>query len=526
MATCPRCGEEVAPRAESCGACGAGIRPGRQIRWYLVSTATLAAIIIAAALLHSYLDRRVVRSPLEFIPGSARAVVVLDLRPGSAAGQEVVRAWPAADRKALGVRAYDLAQRMVDWTGLRLDLREEAAQWFGGEVVVASIGEPEARSFTPRSFVIVARVTSLRRARADLHHAVEELARESEWHRRTLRWEGGTITVWGPAGGDSAIAYAAVDGCLIVSANHKLLELCLRTAGDPSARLMRTAHFRAVRSRLPGDALVWCYLGAGDLLQAAREALPSLRQGWVGLVRYYLASRSASQIPRSVRAGGDSIAVAITPEREGLRLHASYLGASGRTAQATPPKSARLPELVPREAVAFAFLRDLPALVGLLSERQQSPARRAHTAAQWGMLGLLLRPEVLPESLLVTVLPGEGAARSAIAVAFAGENNEETSESLLKLVPMLKTAELSGAHVIATDDESLKRIQAAAKLPAERLKVEGGTDVAVQVWAKPAALSPELARVEEIGLTVRRGASGADMEVSVKAEPRYLLGGR
>jgi hypothetical protein len=91
---------------------------------------------------------------------------------------------------------------------------------------------------------------------------------------------------------------------------------------------------------------------------------------------------------------------------------------------------------------------------------------------------------------------------------------------------MLKTAELSGAHVIATDDESLKRIQAAAKLPGERLQVEGGTDVAMQVWAKPAALSPELARVEEIGLTVRRGASGADMEVSVKAEPRYLLGGR
>jgi hypothetical protein len=524
MATCPRCGEEVAARADTCSACGAALRLGRQIRWYLVSTATLAAIIVAAALLHSYLEGRVVRSPLEFVPESARAVVVLDLRPGSAAGQRVVRTWPAADREALGVRAYDLAQRMVDWTGLRLDLREEAAQWFGGEVVVASIGGPEARSFAPRSFVLVARVTSLRRARADLHEAVEELARQNEWQRRTLRVEGRTITVWGPAGGDSEIAYAAADGCLIVSASHELLELCLRTADDPSARLTRTAHFREVRTRLPGDALVWGYLDASDLLQASREALPSLRQGWVGLVRYYLASRSASQVPRSVHAPGDSIAVAITPEREGMRVHASYLGGSGKVAQATAPNSARLLELVPREAVAFAFLRDLPNLVNLLAGREQ-PARRAHTAAHWGILGLPLPAEVLPESLLVTILPRQGAAGPAVAAAFAGENSQQSSESLLKVAPMLKAAELSGAQVVATDDESIRRMQAAGKLPAERLQVEFGTDVAVQVWAKPAALSPELARVEEIGLTVRRGARGGDMEVRVKAEPRHLLGG-
>jgi hypothetical protein len=415
---------------------------------------------------------------------------------------------------------------MVDWTGLRLDLRKEAAQWFGGELLVASIGGPEARSFTPRSFVLVARVTSLRRARADLHHAVEELARENEWQRRTLRSERRTITVWGPAGGDSEIAYAAVDGCLIVSASHDVVELCLGAAGDPSARLIRTARFRAVRSRLPGDALVWGYLGAGDLLEASREALPSLRQGWVGLVRSYLASRDASQIPRSVNRTGDSVAVAITPEREGLRMHASYLGASEKVAQATPPKSARLMELVPREAVAFAFLRDLPDLVSLLAGKQQPPATRAHTAARLGMLGLLLRPEVLPESVLVTVLPRQGAARPAVAAAFAGANSRETSESLLKLAPMLKTTDISSAQVVASDDESLKRVQAAAKLPAERLQVETGSDLAVQVWARPVALSPEVSRVEEMSLTVRRGAGGADMEVSVKAQPRHLLGGR
>jgi len=91
---------------------------------------------------------------------------------------------------------------------------------------------------------------------------------------------------------------------------------------------------------------------------------------------------------------------------------------------------------------------------------------------------------------------------------------------------MLKTTDISSAQVVASDDESLKRVQAAAKLPAERLQVETGSDLAVQVWARPVALSPEVSRVEEMSLTVRRGAGGADMEVSVKAQPRHLLGGR
>lgn len=489
-----------------------------------MSTATLAAIIVAAILLHSYLERRVVRSPLEFVPESARAMVVLDLRPDSAAGRRLARTWPAEDRKALGARACDLAQRMVDWTGLRLDVRKDAGQWFGGELLVASIGGPEARSLTPRSFVLVARVRDLGRARGDLHRAVEEIAREGGWERRAVRTGGRTITVWGAAGGASEIAYAAVDGCLVVSASQEVVDLCLRTAGDAAGRLIGTARFQAVRARLPSDALAWGYLGAGDLVQAARELLPSLRYGWAGLVRHYLASRGAQQVPRSVAAEGDSIAVAIRPEREGLSLQASYRGARGKVAQPPPAQTAPLPELVPREAAAFALLRDLPELVNVLGGKEQ-PAGRGRRAARRGPLALLLRPELLPESLLVTVLPRQGGAGPAVAAAFAGGNSEQTRDTLLKLAPKLKAAEVSGVQVVASDDETLKRMQAAAKLAAERLEVESGADVAVQVWARPGALSPELARVQQVSLTIRRGAGGADMEMSVKAEPRHLLGG-
>jgi len=524
MATCPRCDEEVAPGAGSCGACGASLRLGKQIRWYVVSTATLAAVIVGAALLHSYLETRVVRSPLEFVPASARAVVALDLRPGSAAGRRVTRTWSEGDRRALGARACELAQRAVDWSGLRLDVRKSAGQWFGGELLIASIGGPEARSFTPRSFVLVVRVTSLRRARGDLHRAVEDIAREGGWERRTLRSSGRMVTVWGPAGGDSEIAYATADGCLVVSASHELVELCLRTAGDPAARLMRSARFHAVRTRLPADALIWGYLGAGDLIQAVRETLPSLRQGWVGLVRHYLTLRAGPGIPREGAAEGDSIAVAIAPEPEGMRLHASYLPASGKPALAPPGAGDRLLELLPQEALAFAFFRDAPGVVKVLTGREQQ-GRRAPVAGRWGVSGLLLRPELVPESLLVTVLPREGTARPAVAAAFAGEKSEQTTESLLRVAPTIKAVEVSGAQVVASDDQAIGRMQAAAKAPAERLKIEAGGEVEMQLWARPAALSPRLARVEEVGLALRRGESGAEVEVSVKAEPRHLLGG-
>jgi len=50
--------------------------------------------------------------------------------------------------------------------------------------------------------------------------------------------------------------------------------------------------------------------------------------------------------------------------------------------------------------------------------------------------------------------------------------------------------------------------------------------VRVEAWVCPAELSPRFAHIGEIGLKVRDDPAGAQGELYVKAEPRYLLGGR
>jgi hypothetical protein len=409
-----------------------------------------------------------------------------------------------------------------------LDVRKDAARWFGGEVLAVSLGGPDARSFTPGSFVLIARATNLRRARRDLDRSVEELARQGGWQRTTVRPEGRSVIVWGTASGGPEIAYAVMDGCLLVSASPELIGACLKAAHSQSQRLSDTAEFTRVRGRIPGDAFVWCYLGAGDALEAAREILPAIVQGWPGLVGRLQAMRRAAQIPRQPSASGGSIAVAIRPETDGLRLQASYLGITGKIAEGAPAGDTRLLELVPREVVAFAFVRDLPAMLGVSGKANRPLTARQRRAASRhrGPLHLMPPPEAWPQSLLVTVLPRPGAARPAAAAVFAGGGAQQTSEWLSKLAPAAKAATISGSRALATDDRALQQLEAAARDSKGRLEMRTGADVGLRVWARPAALSPALARLDAVDLMLRRNPTGPEVDVSVRAEPRYLLGGR
>jgi hypothetical protein len=72
----------------------------------------------------------------------------------------------------------------------------------------------------------------------------------------------------------------------------------------------------------------------------------------------------------------------------------------------------------------------------------------------------------------------------------------------------------------------LQQLEAAARDSKGRLEMCTGADVGLRVWARPAALSPALARLDEVDLMLRRNPTGPEVEVSVRAEPRYLLGGR
>ena len=532
MPVCPECGEEVALGEHTCGACGADVPPTRHRRLYLVSAAALAAIVVVAALLHSFLETRIVRSPTEFLPASTHAVIDLDVRPGSPAMLRIESAWQESDAEILAGRAVELAQWVFDWTGLQIDLSEDTSSWFGGEVLVASIAPSRLQTLTPRSVVLIARATDLRRARRDLDQSVAELAREGGWGRSVLRAKGHTIVLWGHPNDRSEIAYAALDGCVLLSASEDLVQLCIETAEGSSQRLTESAEFKEATRSLPADAFLWCYASAPDLIHTARTLLPELRRGWLGVARAFL-GQSAS--PRGeMDAGGagtspGSVALALTPEGDGLRLHANYWAGPGKAPASLSPESAKLLDLVPRGAVAFALVRGLPDLVSpLLVKSDRLPKHRAFLPFLfWDPMGFLLREGDLPEAVLVTVLPKDGeAGQVAIAAALSGPAAAETARRLQHLMPQAKTGVVQDAQVFATDTEALRQIQEAAADEAARLDISTQSDVRLQAWARPGEVWPALGKIGDAGFQVRDNATGAQIELSVKAEPRHLLGGR
>ncbi len=531
MRTCPECGETVPHPAGSCGACGADLRRGRPLRGYLASALALVAIIAAAALLHSYLQKRVIRPPADFLPSSASAVISLDVRRDSAAGRALQTSWPADDRRILAERATELAQRIIDWTALPLDVREEAARWFDGELLAASIGEPEGRAFGPRSFVLIARVTDGRRARGDLDSSAADLAREVGWERSVLRSDGRAIVVWGEPDRRSEISYAAQDGCLIVSANSELVDLCLRTAAEPERRLSAKREFAQTCGSLPDEAFLWCYARAPELVQTVRSFLPALRHGWMGLARAYLGRRgppwTSDTTARSLSSLGH-IGLAVTPETNGVRVHANYWREPRGQIAGPAPDLARLGDLIPRDAAAFVLVRGLPSLLSSLLPARSSA--REQRARRPGLLEddlrALLAAEHIPETLLVMLLPRANEDRpQVVAAAFAGPGAEETARRLGETIPRAAVGEIKGAHVLATDREGLGEVERAARDRGSRLDVRIDPHARLQAWAQPAQVSPALDRLDEIDLSARDNASGGRGNLYVKAEPRYLLGG-
>ena len=530
MRACPACGESVSPGATSCGVCGSALPHRWRLGVYFGSAVVLVAIIAAAALLHSYLQARVIRPPTDFLPAVTRAVVVLDVRPTAPAALLVGSTWSPTDVDALADRAVQLAQTMVDWTGLQLDVKKDASRWFGGELLAASIGGVGSHASGPRSMVLITRVTDLHRARRDLDRAVADLAHEGGWRRTVLRSDARAVTVWGEPGRQSAIAYAAADGCLLVSPNDKAVEACLKSAADPSDRLTETPEFKETRTPLPGNALLWCYLGASDLLDATTELLPELWHGWPEVLRAYLGRSPTTPRPGprpTARAAG-TLAFAATPEKDGIRLHLNYRRSAAEQSMPASPAADDLLKFIPRETAAYAIVRDLQRITLPAPRHQRYRPDAARPFHLWGPLSLLLLPpRDLSGSVLVAVMPRHNGKRApALAGALADGGAAETGQWLSKLLPHAQKAETEGVTILASDKDTLEAIQAAARTPAKRLQVKAEPGVRVEAWVCPAELSPAFERIGEIGLKVRDDPAGAQGELYVKAEPRYLLGGR
>ena len=505
--------------------------PGRPFSIYLSSAAALLAIIAAAALLHSYLQPRVTRPPTDFLPAATRAVVAFDVRPSSPGARLVGSNWSPDNVAALADRAEQLAQTMVDLTGLQLDLREDASRWFGGEVLAASIGGvPPALG--PRSLVLISRVTDLRRARRDLDRAVAELAREAGWRRMTLRSDARAITVWGEPGEKSAVAYTVLDGCLLLSTNDEVIEACLQSSANPSDRLTETTEFTETRSPLPGNQLLWAYVSTSDVFDAARYFLPEVRHGWGALFRAYLGRNrmppSPWQPPASRSMSAGTLALALTPEKDGVRLHLSYRRAGTGRTTAGVDSSSELLKLLPREAAGYALIRDLN---GLASPPAEHPGRPAGAAAPFRPRGLFpffsFQPSDLPDSLLLAVIPGQtGGHHPRVAAALGGKGAVRTGMWLSKLIPNTQMYEAAGATVLTSRADVFKTLQEAAADPRKRLEVEAKPGARLQAWARPDQLSPSLHGFSEVEVKLLDNPIGAQGEIYIRAEPRYLLGGR
>jgi len=527
MRTCQQCGEIIPAGARSCNMCGADLSGERPFRFYIVSALALAAIISAAALLHSYLQNRVIRPPTDFLPDSTRAVIDVDVRPQSPSALLLESNWPVADREVLASRSKQLAQAIVNWTGLELDIEQDAAPWFGGEVLTALVPVRADSAPNPRDLVVIARTTDHGATRRNLDNAVKSLSKEAGWQRSTLRSNGHAITIWGPAGGASEIAYVVVDGCVLISPTSDALELCLQAAANPSHRLVETERFKYARGELPGNAFVWCYATASDLWEIAVRVLPEIRHGWRGLLRSIAVRRTwnlGSDPAPFVRRLTGSVAAVVTPEKDGLRLHACYWHEAKGYRPASSAEETQLTHLVPRDAVAFVLLHELRSVLAPLVPPDPARRRPVHLRGIFpGPLGMFLEPERLPETALVAVLPRETEQKPAIAVAFSGD----TTNSIGRLTGFFQgvTGRIEKATVFATDEEGIRQFRAAARATNDRLNIESNPEFLLQVWLRPNAISTKFSSVGEASLDVRRNASGGEAELYLKTMPSQLLGG-
>jgi hypothetical protein len=496
----------------------------RNPRRYALSALGLVAIIAAAALVQSVPHPRVVRPPVEFLPASTRAAIVIDVRPDSSAGRQLREAWSASDIEHLGGRAADLSQELANWTGLQLDLRKDVAPWFGGEVAVGSVGLTNEHGLSARSVVVIARATSLRRARASLDRAVAAMADKLEWKRFTAKRPGGYIIVWRDPVREDHIAYANRDGCLLVSASLKVIEQCLVAVDSPKDRLLNARSFQQTFSRLPKHPVVWAYLDVGYMSQGTRFLLPALRRGWGGVVREFVHGFSRGGESRRRRDLG-GLAIALSPDREGVRLKAAYAPERAPSEKASPTRLEQLASLLPQTTEGYMLVHEPRRFLPL-----SSGDARGRIASRAAPLPLaLLRPDAwindLPDNLLVALVPEPGKGELAVLVAAPSEEMIGSARLFLaSAVPHAVSGEVDHFFLVAGSEDALRQARLAVEDGKQRLAPARGRDCEFEVWAQPARLSAAASQIEEFRLRGWMLLAGGEGELILKTTPRSLLG--
>jgi len=538
MQTCPQCGQKVTEEAEACPHCGARLSSGGSTRRYIGSGAALVAIIVVAAVAHSLLRSSIVRPPTDFLPATTHVAIGLDFRPGSPAMSRMRTSWSQSDIDLLAMRATDLAQELVDWTGIELNLKRDASRWFGGELVAASVGGAESRSLHPRSFVLIARATNCRRARGSLDKAVDPFAREAGWRRSVVRSGDHALILWGAPNAKTALAYTTQGGCLLVATNEAVIEHCLEAAADPSQALVATEEFTRAISPLPSDSLLWCYARTRPLVVTAEEVLPALSEGWRGITRLYRSAPPAGPVRerdrrRLRRPVANTLALTLKPQTTGIHLHARYRRGSRRDTVSTPSLD-QLAQLVPREVLAYALVHDPAGWSDALTLARNSwPGRRKAEgksfpgSAPLDVMGSFLGTDLLPENILVLLLPrGGNAENPALVVAFPTGPSGEGGPVLLPLAALglRATARVDDTRVCASDEEAIRQCRRALQDPSSRLEHEVKPELGLQAWARPGDLLHGLDWIEEIRAEVTPDLVGAEADLYIEADPRHLLG--
>jgi hypothetical protein len=514
--------------------------PKRGLDWrYPGSAIALVAVVVGVVVVHSLLYPRINRGPAEFLPATTRVAVVADLSPGSASVGRMREVWPAADIAHLTERATDLSQELTDWTGLKLDLSKDAALWFGGELAAAAVGEA-GQPLGPRSLVLITRVTSLRRARVSLDRAVAPMARDLHWQKSVLKRDYGPITVWGAAPGKEEVAYATVDGCLLLSPGSAAIDECVLAARGLKPRLGASQAFQKSTQGLAGESLLWCYLDLASVSRGTRYLLPAITRGWSGVLREHLRSGLGIERVPEPAGAGSALAFGVIPEAGGIRLRGTYWRAS---ASSTAPASAhleRLATLLPRECVAYALVHEpaggwLP-LLGLSQPAgrvfPRLPADSSGRRGERAKPSLLAGPQipwlalaVMPRDLLVALIgPPRGEGPAVVLAAPSKQIVGPFRAFASSLIPGSVSAEIGDITVFASRQQALRACEAAAKDGARRLSPPRGVGCSFELWAEPSVLSRELAHFSEVQLRGSETAGGGEGELSLKAEPRHLLG--
>jgi hypothetical protein len=435
---------------------------------------------------------------MDFVPRSAALLLALDLHPDAPAVARLRSQWPPADVELLSRRAIDLAQSALDWTALDLDIEDDVSRWFGGRLVVASLGGPPSLPIGPHSSVLIASVTDTHRARADLDRAVSDLAREAGWRRSVARSAGQPVITWGETEETPAIAYAVADGCLLVSPSASVVARCLEVAETGADRLADEEALRHACASLPPDAIIWGYASTPHLPRPAPEP--------------------------DAEAPAGALAFALTPEADGLRIHAGYWHPpSGEPREEGPDH--HLADSLPAGATAFLLLRDVPRLLALWADDRTPPSRPPGMLPLTpGPLAPILQPDSLPDDLLLALLPpAEEGASPQLLVVFAGDRAPAAAATLSKLFPGAHTAEIGDLRAVATGPQALSACRRAVEDPASRHPVEVTPATALAFWVGPDALS-RVKVVEEIEATVRRTPPGGSAEAYLRARPGRLLG--